>query len=219
MGQDAANINQKVAEGTLQNTGQVQQIVFNSPVKAKLIRLRVLSNYKTKADQPDYLLSIAELGVLVPDGDASGNAGAQPQASAQSQAGTQSQGAGKAAAEGKASSTDKAATGTAKSEPEITVNTNAEGLVGQNYLDVKTVNDTNPAKNPSTVINHTWALNWMAADQKHTTNDSASYFQSPSVWLRMAPRLSSRLLPATAMAWCRWITCAWSRLCAPPATT
>lgn len=192
VGQDAANINQKVAEGTLQNTGQVQQIVFNSPVKAKLIRLRVLSNYKTKADQPDYLLSIAELGVLVPDGDASGNAAGQSQASAQSQAGTQgqagtqSQGAGKAAAEGKVSSTDKAAAGAAKSEPEITVNTNAEGLVGQNYLDVKTVNDTNPVKNPSTVINHTWALNWMAADQKHTTNASASYFQRVPVTFNVA---------------------------------
>ena len=186
VGQDAANINQKVAEGTLQNTGQVQQIVFNSPVKAKLIRLRVLSNYKTKADQPDYLLSIAELGVLVPDGDASGNAAGQSQASAQSQAGTQPQGGAKAAAEGKASSTDKAAAGAAKSEPEITVNTNAEGLVGQNYLDVKTVNDTNPVKNPSTVINHTWALNWMAADQKHTTNASASYFQRVPVTFNVA---------------------------------
>ena len=58
--------------------------------------------------------------------------------------------------------------------------------MGQNYLDVKTVNDTNPVKNPSTVINHTWALNWMAADQKHTTNASASYFQRVPVTFNVA---------------------------------
>ena len=39
------------------------------------------------------------------------------------------------------------------------------------------VNDTDPAANPETVIDRTWAENWMAADQKHRTNSDPSSFQ------------------------------------------
>ena len=71
-------------------------------------------------------------------------------------------------------------------EQALTVNTNAEGLVGQNYLDVQTVNDTDPAANPETVIDRTWAENWMAADQKHRTNSDPSSFQRVPVTFTVA---------------------------------
>ena len=66
------------------------------------------------------------------------------------------------------------------------MNTNAEGLVGQNYLDVQTVNDTDPTANPETVIDRTWAENWMAADQKHRTNSDPSSFQRVPVTFTVA---------------------------------
>ena len=156
VGQDAANINQKVAEGTLRNTALAQRITFDEAVNAKYVRIRVLSNYKTKADQPDGLLAIAELGVLVPDGTTRAAVSGSDRS-----AGTRSA--------RRARSLDD--------EQALTVNTNAEGLVGQNYLDVQTVNETDPAANPETVIDRTWAENWMAADQKHRTNSDPSSFQ------------------------------------------
>ena len=165
VGQDAANINQKVAEGTLRNTALAQRITFDEAVNAKYVRIRVLSNYKTKADQPDGLLAIAELGVLVPDGTT------------------------RAAVSGSDRSDGTRSARRARSlddEQTLTVNTNAEGLVGQNYLDVQTVNDTDPAANPETVIDRTWAENWMAADQKHRTNSDPSSFQRVPVTFTVA---------------------------------
>ena len=64
VGQDAANVNQLVASGTLRDTGDEQRIVFPTPASAKLVRLVVTSTYKTKPTEPDGLLTIAEIAPL-----------------------------------------------------------------------------------------------------------------------------------------------------------
>ena len=48
------------------------------------------------------------------------------------------------------------------------------------------MNDTDPAANPETVIDRTWAENWMAADQKHRTNSDPSSFQRVPVTFTVA---------------------------------
>ncbi|WP_196717571.1 endo-alpha-N-acetylgalactosaminidase family protein [Actinomyces trachealis] len=146
VGQDAANVSTLVAEGRLANSSAEQRIVFSRPVDAKLIKLEVTSSYKTNASQPDGLLAIAEINALT--GEITSANPAQPE--------------------------QPATPPTPEADPAgITSNTNADGVVGQNYLDVVTAADSAKATgSASTVINSTFARNYVAADQKHD-----SFFQ------------------------------------------
>lgn len=141
VGQDAANVNNLVAEGKLANTSSEQRIVFPHPVDAKLVRLEVTSSFKTAADQPDGLLAIAEINALTGEITSPPAGPGQP---------SKPEGPGAGGPAG------------------VQVSTDAGGVIGQHYLEVVTAADqARTTGSVSTVLDATLARNWVAADQKH----------------------------------------------------
>ena len=167
VGQDAANVNQLVASGTLRDTGDEQRIVFPTPASAKLVRLVVTSTYKTKPTEPDGLLTIAEIAPLTgtatpaptpPDPSTPSEPPAQPDPN------------------------------------DVVTDTAAPGLVGQDYLGVRTASDAGAVTGTVTTrISTTSAANWVAADQKHGT-----YFQRVPVRFTVGQDRTAVTLSVTA---------------------
>ncbi len=137
----------KVAEGT-RNTALLQR-AFDEAVNAKYVRIRVLSNYKTKADQPRWLLAIAELELFVPRrNDARSCFGSDRSAGTRSAR--------------RARSLDD--------EQALTVVTNAEGLVGPRTIWMSDGERYRSCATPEDRV-RTWAENWMAGIKHRTNND------------------------------------------------